>query len=79
MNNPLMRRRMEDYSGMHVGCAPGTHAGLVEVVLKHVPQRTGVLDIGPHSGALLLRLRENAGFSDLHAADLDATVFKLAA
>src|SRR5687767_11515682 len=71
-----MRRPMEVYSGMHIGCAPGTHAGLVEVVQKHVQQRSGVLDIGAHSGALLLRLRD-AGFTDLHAADLDPTVFKL--
>lgn len=76
LSSGLMRQRAEEYQGMHIGCAPGTHAGLVEAVTRIMQARGGVLDIGAHSGALLLRLR-NAGFTDLHAADLDPTVFKL--
>jgi 2-polyprenyl-3-methyl-5-hydroxy-6-metoxy-1,4-benzoquinol methylase len=72
----LLRRPMEDYRGLHVGCAPGTHAAVVGMVSRHMAGRAGVLDIGAHSGALLKRLGD-AGFTDLAAADLDTTVFSL--
>jgi 2-polyprenyl-3-methyl-5-hydroxy-6-metoxy-1,4-benzoquinol methylase len=68
------RRPMENYQGRHIGCAPGTHAGLVKLIVQHAKPSAGVLDFGAHSGALLLRLRD-AGFSDLHGADLDPTRF----
>ena len=60
----LFRKPMENYKGRHVGCAPGTHAALHKMIMKHVPQKTGLLDIGAHSGALLLRLQDS-GFSEL--------------
>jgi len=72
----LMRKPMENYKGFHVGCAPGTHHALVQMILRHVNARTGALDIGACSGALLLRLRE-IGFTDLTGTDLDTTRFKL--
>lgn len=72
----LLRVPMESYKGLHIGCAPGTHAALVEMILRHVSARSGVLDIGAHAGALLQRLRDH-GFSDLFGTDLDSTVFKL--
>ncbi len=55
---------------------PGTHAALVEMIRRNVHVRFGVLDIGAHSGALLLRLRD-AGFTDLAGTDLDTTRFSL--
>jgi 2-polyprenyl-3-methyl-5-hydroxy-6-metoxy-1,4-benzoquinol methylase len=70
----LLRIKMEDYKGRHIGCAPGTHAALTEIVLKHIKPGGAVLDIGTHAGALLLRLQD-AGFSDLTGADLDPTRF----
>lgn len=75
----LFRRPMEDYRGRHCGCAPGTHATLAALVARHVapapePDRGGVLDIGAHAGALLLRLSDR-GFTDLSGTDLDDTRF----
>jgi SAM-dependent methyltransferase len=72
----LWRRDLEFYNGMIVGCAPGTHTAAVELIKRHVKARQGVLDCGARSGALLARLRE-AGFSDLHAIDLDVSELKL--
>lgn len=68
------RKPMENYKGRHIGCAPGTHAALTEMIVRHVRPCAGVLDIGAHSGALLCRLQD-AGFSDLTGADLDDTRF----
>ena len=69
-----LRIPMESYKGRHIGCAPGTHAALVEMIRKHVQPDGAVIDIGTHSGALLLRLKD-AGFSDLTGTDLDPTRF----
>jgi len=69
-----MRKPMENYKGRHCGCVPGTHAALVEMIRKHVRPTGGVLDIGAHAGALLMRLQD-AGFSDLYGTDLDPTRF----
>ena len=71
-----LRRGMENYKGRHIGCAPGTHYSLVRMILRHMSPSPGVLDLGTHSGALLLRLKDK-GFSDLHGADLDSTRFDL--
>jgi 2-polyprenyl-3-methyl-5-hydroxy-6-metoxy-1,4-benzoquinol methylase len=76
LRSKLFRRPMENYKGLHVGCAPGTHAAVVSMVSEHIQQRGGVLDIGAHSGALLHRFKD-AGFSDLAAADFDTTVFNV--
>jgi hypothetical protein len=67
---------MESYEGRHIGCAPGTHAALGALIDLHVPRerRGSALDLGAHSGALLLRLRQ-LGFEALAGADLDATRF----
>jgi SAM-dependent methyltransferase len=67
---------MEDYRNLHIGCAPGTHQALVDAVSKHIGDRNGVLDIGAHSGALLLRLQDQ-GFCELTAVDLDETRFSI--
>ena len=71
-----LRREMENYQGLLNGCAPGTHENIVRTILDTVPHRSGVLDLGAGSGALLARLRD-AGFEDLHAADLAAGNFGL--
>lgn len=71
-----LRTPLESYKGLHCGCAPGTHAALVEIIRRNVAIRPGVLDIGAHSGALLLRLRE-LGYTDLTGTDLDITRFAL--
>lgn len=65
---------MEHYKNLSCGCAPGTHAALVAMICRHVRTRAGVLDLGAHSGALLLRLRDQ-GFTDLTGVDLDTTQF----
>jgi SAM-dependent methyltransferase len=70
----LLRKKTESYDGRNIGCAPGTHAALAKIIGKHVSERRSVLDIGAHSGALLLRLRD-LGFSDLTGVDLDPTRF----
>jgi 2-polyprenyl-3-methyl-5-hydroxy-6-metoxy-1,4-benzoquinol methylase len=44
------------------------------MISRHLTPRGGVLDIGAHSGALLLRLKE-LGFLELTGTDLDATRF----
>lgn len=75
MQLPL-HKGLEDYRGLLIGCAPGTHAGLVKMILRHVKPGQGILDLGTHAGALLLRLQD-AGFTDLHGADLDPTRFKV--
>ena len=72
----LFRRDPEKYKDLHIGCAPGTHAAVVNIVQQHVPHKTSLLDIGAHSGALLARFADT-GYTDLAAADLDTTVFKL--
>ena len=70
----LLRKPMENYEGCHIGCAPGTHLKLAEMVKSNLSSCSGVLDIGTHSGALLRRLQD-AGFEDLIGTDLDTTRF----
>ncbi len=65
---------LEQYKDRPCGCAPGTHAALVSMILRHVRPCSGVMDIGAHAGALLLRLSD-AGFTDLTGTDLDTTRF----
>jgi SAM-dependent methyltransferase len=70
----LFTKPLENYQGRVIGCAPGTHAALTAMISQHVVASGSVLDIGTHSGALLLRLKE-IGFSDLMGVDLDPTRF----
>ena len=70
----IFRKPMENYQGRHIGCAPGTHAALVDMVRRNIDPSSRVMDIGAHSGALLLRL-QTLGFSDLVGTDLDNTRF----
>jgi SAM-dependent methyltransferase len=65
---------MESYKGRIVGCAPGTHAAIVAMISRHLTPRGAAIDIGAHSGALLLRLKD-LGFMDLTGTDLDPTRF----
>ena len=68
-----LRIPMEQYKGRHIGCAPGTHAALVDMVCRHVKPGSAI-DFGAHSGALLTRLADR-GFGDLSGCDLDPTRF----
>jgi SAM-dependent methyltransferase len=70
----LLRKPMESYKGRNIGCAPGTHGGIASMISRHITPRGAALDIGAHSGALLLRLKD-LGFSDLSGVDLDQTRF----
>lgn len=70
----IWRRDQDYYKGLIMGCAPGAHEKLVELVASHVPHRSGVLDCGCRSGALLTRLQDN-GFSDMVGLDLDTEIF----
>jgi hypothetical protein len=70
----FLRKPMEDYKGRHIGCAPGTHAALAAMIPKHVIPSGAALDLGAHSGALLLRLQD-LGFSRPIGADPDPTRF----
>lgn len=72
----MLRRPMENYSGIHCGCAPGTHAAVAEIIHRHAPPGSGVLDLGGQGGAMLARLRD-IGWDDLWLADLDGTRFAL--
>jgi 2-polyprenyl-3-methyl-5-hydroxy-6-metoxy-1,4-benzoquinol methylase len=76
MNNAWLRQGMEIYCGLTNGCAPGVHAYVVQRMKEVVPYKSGVLDLGAGTGALLLRLRHE-GFDDLCAADLAADHFGL--
>src|SRR3954453_15352918 len=73
----FLRRPMENYKGRHIGCAPGTHEAVSAMISKHLKKskRAAILDIGAHSGALLLRLQDDLGFSDISGTDLDPTRF----
>jgi 2-polyprenyl-3-methyl-5-hydroxy-6-metoxy-1,4-benzoquinol methylase len=70
----LLIRPLEEFRGHHIGCAPGTHGVIATLVAKHVIPKGDVLDIGAHSGALLLRLHD-LGFSEMMGTDLDPTRF----
>lgn len=70
------RTGLKSYKGRVMGCSPGTHEAAVELVLAHVPHRSGVVDLGARSGALLARLSD-LGFRDLAAIDLDRHLFNL--
>jgi SAM-dependent methyltransferase len=72
----LLRSPMENYKGLSIGNAPGTHAALVDMIKRHLTPCSGVLDIGAHAGALLSRLQDQ-GFKDLTGTDLDTTYFSL--
>jgi len=75
--NPKWKFRfkpLESFNGHLIACAPGTHAAIKSMVSRNVRPRGAVLDIGAHSGALLLRLKE-LGFAELVGADLDSTRF----
>lgn len=65
----LLRRRGEQYASHPIAAAPGTHARMVELALKHAPVDGRLLDLGAHTGALIARLRD-AGFDRLSGADL---------
>jgi SAM-dependent methyltransferase len=77
LNSAWFRQRMEKYCGLTNGCPPGVHAYVVQKIKQLVPHKTGVLDLGAGTGALLLRLRHE-GFDDLCAGDLTADHFRLA-
>lgn len=67
---------MENYRGRHIGCAPGTHEALVKAFADSGVKIDGaLLDLGAHSGALLLRFQDQLGCQDLVGADLDPTRF----
>ena len=72
----MFRCPMENYKGRHIGCAPGTHEAIVNLILKHSAPVDGVLDIGANAGALLTRLQDS-GFQDLTGLDLDVTRFNV--
>jgi SAM-dependent methyltransferase len=76
MFGSLWRRELETYKDLVVGCAPGTHLGALQLIVKHVAAREGVLDCGAREGSLLARLRDS-GFEDLNAIDLDVSLMKL--
>lgn len=69
----LWRRPLDTYRGMHMGCAPGTHEMLYELVARHARSRKAALDCGCRSGAMLSRLRDN-GFQYVCGIDLDTEV-----
>lgn len=68
------RKPQDYYKNMIIGCTPGVHEEAVARILRHTSARSGVLDCGCRSGALLSRLRD-AGFDDLHGLDLDTEIF----
>lgn len=78
MPSSLWQRQCENYRGLVMRCAPGTHDAAMKLLQK-CPTGTGrsVLDLASGSGALLARLAD-AGFTDLSAVELDAGKFHLA-
>jgi SAM-dependent methyltransferase len=70
----ILRKPVGSFKGRHIGCAPGTHPAIASIVSRHLKSRGAVLDIGAHSGALLLRLKD-LGFVELMGTDLDSTRF----
>lgn len=63
------------YKGLAMRCAPGVHEAGVEIMVRHGVPRVGVLDLAAGSGAFVARLRD-AGFTDLHAVELDRKKFE---
>jgi 2-polyprenyl-3-methyl-5-hydroxy-6-metoxy-1,4-benzoquinol methylase len=73
-NMPARSVGLQKYKHLYMLCAPGTHEAAAGLLLKHTGPRAGVLDLAAGTGALLLRLKD-AGFSDLHATELDPAKF----
>ena len=67
---------LSPYKGLVMRCAPGTHEAAMSLLLRHNPSRSSVLDLASGSGAMLARLHD-AGFTDLHAVDLNVEQFQL--
>jgi SAM-dependent methyltransferase len=65
---------LQKYKQLYMLCAPGTHEAAAGLLLKHAGPKAGVLDLAAGTGALLLRLKD-AGFTDLHATELDPAKF----
>ncbi|MBP6218662.1 MAG: class I SAM-dependent methyltransferase [Oligoflexales bacterium] len=68
----LWRRPLSTWRGLTARAAPGTHEGVVEVLLKNkVPSTHGPqLDLACGTGALIARLKDH-GFSKIEGADLN--------
>jgi SAM-dependent methyltransferase len=66
----MLRSAPERYKGNVIAAAPGTHAAVSKMVAKYCKPGATLLDLGAYTGALLERLND-AGFSDITAADLD--------
>lgn len=60
------------YKGYRLKSPPGTQETAIELLLRHDPPRSSVLDLAS-GGAMLARLSE-AGFSDLHAVARDPSL-----
>ena len=76
LKGSVFRGPNETYQGMLNGCAPGVHAAIVKAVESCTEHHSGLIDLGAGHGALLARFRD-AGFSDLHAADLGGDALSL--
>lgn len=46
------------YGGLRIHALPGLHEFLAEVIVRHVPRDTALLDLAAGSGAMCLRLRD---------------------
>jgi SAM-dependent methyltransferase len=60
------------YAGYRLKSPPGLQEAAMEILLRHDPPRSSVLDLAS-GGAMLARLGE-AGFSDLHAVARDPSL-----
>lgn len=64
----------EEYKGLPVFCAPGTHAAALEILAKHIQPDGEVLDLAAGTGAWLTRLQD-FGFQQLDAVELSVDKF----
>jgi hypothetical protein len=65
---------MVSHRGRAIGRTTGTHAALIDLVVRNGIPRGSVLDLGTHAGALLLRPND-AGLQELSRANLEGTRF----
>lgn len=73
---PLIRTTTQNYDGLRMRCAPGTHEAALRLLQSHEVRTANVLDIAAGTGAWLHRL-ERHGFTEIAAIELERENFAL--
>ena len=70
------KRARQEYNGLLMKCAPGTHEAAIAMLRRAPASNSGVLDMAAGTGAFLARLRDS-GFRDMEAVELNLEGFSL--